>query len=377
MIPMRKLLQKAACALLALCLCAGLTACYNEEDTWAAKSGDDVMPIGAYIYYLSSAYAEAGDLVSANEKVLQGEIDGQSVKDWVKERALAYVGSYYYIRDKFDELGLTLADEDLQAIENGTSAYWPYYKDGMEAMGISEESFKKAYAEHNVRAQLVLQALYGEGGEKAVAEDELWAYYQENYDSYEYMYVSKSKMDEDNKSVALTDEEKELMLDSLNELAGQVNSGSISLSEAYTQYSYIAMTTPQHEAPGAAKKSGLHPNIASALPDMKDNEAKVIEVDTGCYLLQKLPLEEHFQSLLKDESEKEGLLVEVKGTEFNDEALEQGKALAGVEVNQKAIGRIKVETVVTNKDETGGSVAPSDDNGSSAAEATESKANAE
>ena len=166
MIPMRKLLQKAACALLALCLCAGLTACYNEEDTWAAKSGDDVMPIGAYIYYLSSAYAEAGDLVSANEKVLQGEIDGQSVKDWVKERALAYVGSYYYIRDKFDELGLTLADEDLQAIENGTSAYWPYYKDGMEAMGISEESFKKAYAEHNVRAQLVLQAgAYAKGGE--------------------------------------------------------------------------------------------------------------------------------------------------------------------------------------------------------------------
>ena len=166
MIPMRNVLKKALCLLLALCMAASLGACYSEDNTWAAKHGDDVMPIGSYIYYLSSAYTDAGSRVSANDKILEGTIDGQGAKEWIKDRALAYIGAYYYVCDKFDELGLALTDEDRNAIENGASAYWSYYKSGMEAMGISEESFTKAYAEQNVRAQLVLEALYGEGGEK-------------------------------------------------------------------------------------------------------------------------------------------------------------------------------------------------------------------
>lgn len=371
---MRNILQKAACVLLALCLAASLTACYSEDNTWAAKAGDDVMPIGAYIYYLSSAYTEAGNKVSAHDKILEGTIDGQDAKSWIKDQALAYVGAYYYICDKFDELGLSLTEEDLDAIDNGTATYWPYFKARMEAMGISEDSFKKAYAEHNVRAQLLMEALYGEGGPEEISEDELRQYYTENYDSYEYMYISKSKTDEDNQSVALSDEEKKQMEDSLEELAGQVNSGSITMSEANTQFSYIAMTTPQYEAPGAVKKGTAHPNISTALPDMEDNEAKVIEVDSGFYLLQKLSIEEKFDEVAADEAQKTELLVEIKGDEFNEEALEQGRALSGIEVNEKAIARVKVDDVVTDKDQTGASVPPGEDSGSSAPEDAESSA---
>lgn len=357
---MRNVFKKALCLCLALCLCAGMGACYSEDKTWAAKHGDDVMPIGAYIYYLSSAYTEAGNLVSANEKVLEGTIDGQGVKEWTKDRALAYVGAYYYICDKFDELGLTLTQEDLDAIDSNTSTYWSYFKASMESTGISEESFKKAFAEHNMRAQMVLQALYGEGGEKEVPESELLDYYLENYDSYEYFYVSKSKMDEDGNSVALSDEEKQDMLDTLQDLADQVNGESITLAEAYNEYSAISMTTPTHEAPGAAKKDQVHQNISSQLPDMDDGEAKVVEVDTGIYLLQKLSVEDYFNSLMEDETEKGSLLTEYKGTEFNDEIIELGRALNGVEVNQKALDSIKVDRVVTDKDQTGASVAPGD-----------------
>lgn len=358
MIPMRNVLKKALCLLLALCMAASLGACYSEDNTWAAKHGDDVMPIGSYIYYLSSAYTDAGSRVSANDKILEGTIDGQGAKEWIKDRALAYIGAYYYVCDKFDELGLALTDEDRNAIENGASAYWSYYKSGMEAMGISEESFTKAYAEQNVRAQLVLEALYGEGGEKEVPESEMLDYYQETYSSYEYMYVSKSKLDEDGNSVAITDEEAQGILDSLDDFCERINSEDMTLAEAYNEYSQVSMTTPSHEAPGAMKKSQMHPNISSALPDMEDNEVKVIEVETGVYLLQKLSVEEYFDTQMEDEAQRSALLTEYKGTEFNEDAMEQGKALAGVEVNEKALKKIPVDKVVTNKDQTGASVAP-------------------
>jgi len=374
MIPMRNILKKTLCLCLALCLCVSMGACYSEDKTWAAKHGDDVMPIGAYIYYLSSAYTEAGNLVSANEKVINGTIDGQGVKDWTKDRALAYVGAYYYICDKFEELGLSFTQEDLDAIDNGANTFWSYYKTGMEANGVSEESFKKAYAEHNVRAQLVLQAMYGEGGEKEVPESELQDYYLDNYDSYEYMYVSKSKFDEDNNSVALTDEEKEDMLATLQDFADQINDGSITFSEAYNEYTAISMTTPQHEAPGAAKKDQIHPNISAELPDMEDGEVKVVEVDAGIYLLQKLSVEDYFKTQMEDETKRKDLLTEYKGDEFNEDAMEQGKALNGVEVNQKAIDSIKVDRVVTDKDQTGASVAPASSDAEESSGSEESSA---
>lgn len=357
---MRNIVKKALCLCLALCLTASLGACYSEDLTWVAKHGDDVMPIGAYIYYMSSAYTEAGNRVSANDKIWDASIDGQKVPEWIKDRALNYVGAYYYICDQFDELGLTLTEEDLDAIDTGASNMWSYYKSSMEAIGISEASFKKAYAEHNVRAQLVLQALYGEGGEKEIPESELTDYYVDNYWSYEYMYVSKSKFDEEGNSVALEDDEKQELLDTLQEYADQVNSGDKTFSEVYTEYSALSVTTPQHDAPGAAKKENVHANIASQLPDMKDNEVKLVEVDTGIYLLQKLSVEDYLKSLIEDETQKNDLITEYKGEEFNAEIMEKGKALTGVEVNQSGINSVKASKIISDKDQTGGSVAPSD-----------------
>lgn len=360
---MRNIFRKAVCVCLALCLCLSLGACYSEENTWAAKHGDDTMPIGSYIYYLNSAYTDAGSHVSANDAILGASIDGKSAKEWMKDRALAYVGAYYFVRDKFDEMGLTLSEDDLSAIDTGASTYWTYYKEGMEAMGVSEDSFKKAYAEHNVRARLLMLAMYGEDGEMAVSEDDFWDYYEENYYSYEYMYVSKSKTDEENNSVALTDEELADMKDSLQEFAGQINDGSITLSEAYTEYSYVSMSTPSHEAPGASRKSMIHTNISSELPNMKDNEAKLVEVDQGIYLLQKLSLRDYFDTLMADADQKDDLLVEMKNAEFIEYAMEQGKALNGVEVNEKAIGRISVDSIAPSKDAKGTSVAPGTESG--------------
>ncbi len=358
MIPMRNFLKKALCLCLCFCLCMSLGACYSEDNTWAAKHGDDVMPIGAYIYYLSSAYTDAGNRVSANDKILSASIDGQSAKDWMKDRALSYIGAYYYVCDQFDELGLSLTDEDLASIDSSANTFWGYYKTGMENMGISQESFKKAFAEYNIRAQMVMNATYGKGGAQEIPESELRGYYTDTYDYYTYMYVSKSKSDENNNSVAITDEEKDEMLKNLNDLCGDINGGEITFAEAHNNYSYAEMATPTYEAPATVKKENVHENIAKELPGMKDNEAKVVEVETGVYLLQKLSLEEYLDNVMADEDQRKALLSEYKGTEFSEELLEKGKALSGVEVNQAAIKKISADKVVTNKDQTGASVAP-------------------
>lgn len=363
---MRNTMKKAICALLALSLCLGLTACYSEENTWAAKCGDDVMPIGSYIYYLNGAFSDAGAQVPATEEVLKAQIDGQSVPEWAKARAMSYIGAYYYLQSRMDELGLSITDEDTDSINSASDSYWGYFKDTFEGMGIAESSFKKAYAEYNMLLRKVMLATYGEGGEQALSEDELQAYYEDNYDSYAYMYVSSSKNDESGNNVALTDEEKADLQKAFDDYAKGINSGDTTLSDAYMEYQSIALVTPSYETPGSVAKTSVPSAIAEVLPDMDDNEAQVVEVDAGYYLLQKLPLKEQFDTVMGDETQKENLVAAMKGEEFTDFVLEQGAAFEGVTYNDKAINLVKLEKIVTDKAQRGTSSAPSDEASSAA-----------
>ena len=132
---MRKFLKRAAAGVVALAMCAGFAGCYSEDKTWAARLNEDQLPIGGYIYYLSSAYSEGAAQVGSDAKVLEASIEGESAESWVKNRAMEYLRSYYFVSQKFDELGLSLTEEDETRITDATNSMWTYYKTAMEKMG--------------------------------------------------------------------------------------------------------------------------------------------------------------------------------------------------------------------------------------------------
>ena len=51
---MRNIWKRAVAGMLALAMCLSFAGCYDENKTWAARQGDDTMPIVGYIYYLYS-----------------------------------------------------------------------------------------------------------------------------------------------------------------------------------------------------------------------------------------------------------------------------------------------------------------------------------
>ena len=114
---MRNIWKRAAAAVLALAMCLSFAGCYDENMTWAARKDDDTLPIGGYIYYLYSAYTEAASQVDSSTHVLDAQIDGEDAEQWIKDRALTYVQSYYYINDKMAEYGLEMTEEDQSQAE--------------------------------------------------------------------------------------------------------------------------------------------------------------------------------------------------------------------------------------------------------------------
>ena len=342
---MRNIWKRTAAAVLALVLCLSLAGCYNENNTWAARKGDDTMPIGGYIYYLYSAYSEARDQVDSDTAVLDAEIDGVDASQWITDRALNYLNAYYYISDKFSEYGLELTEDDQTQIDNTTTNFWSYYQSTFEDdLGIARDSFSKAYSEYTVKFQKVMEAMYGEGGELALAAGELEDYFTETYLSYEYFYVPLTTTNDDGESET-----------------------EMTVSEAADDYASETSGESTYYQPSPTKGENITSELATALEGADEGEAVVAETSNALYVIRKLSIADAYDEVEADEDQYISLLADMKGEEFNDYVLEQAQSVEGVELNQSAMNTVKLSSFVND----------STRNGASSASETESSASEE
>ena len=295
---MKNILKRAAAGILAMAMCAGLSGCYSEDKTWAAKVGEETMPIGGYIYYLSSAYSQGAALVDSEADVLGGSIEGTGASQWIEDKAMEHLRSYYFVSQKFDGLGLTLDEEDQTAVKDATGSVWGYYKTAFEKMGISQDSFEQAYSLYNVRLQKLMAALYGEGGEKELPESEMRDYYLDNYVYYNYFFVAYTDKDEETGVTSpKSDEDKAAIKEDLEEHIERINSGEETLSLAATNYANATQTEPNiGEEPVAMRKEAMSDLFMNAIKDLKNGEAGLAESDSGAYVIMKMDLEEDFEA---------------------------------------------------------------------------------
>ena len=184
---MKSIVKKLAAGVTAcLCLASAMTGCYSEDKAWSAKRGDDTAPIGAYIYYLSSAYSEAlGKVEDASKPVFDQKIDDKDGTQWVKDRAKESLQQMYYVDQKFEDLGLELSDEDQSQISSLTSYQWSYYGKVYDQYGIAKTSLERAYAEFIVKYQKIFNTMYGKDGEKAVSDEEIRTFYEDKNTDFE------------------------------------------------------------------------------------------------------------------------------------------------------------------------------------------------
>lgn len=369
---MKHILKRAAAGALALAMCAGLTGCYSEDKAWAAKMGEDTMPIGGYIYYLSSAYSQGSALVENGQEVLKNTIEGQNASQWIQDKALEQLKSFYFVQQKFDEMGLALDEEDQENITNASNSMWSYYKTAFEAVGVAQSSFTRAYAEYNIKLQKVMQAMYGEGGERALTEDEMHDYYTENYIYYNYFYVPFSTTDEEGQSKTMEEDEQAQVKEALREHVKSISSGDETLEQASAAYVAEGSSKPTLGEASAINKNNLSEQFSEALTGLKDGESAMVDMSSGAYVLQKMNIETDYQALINDETRKEGLIAEMKGEEFTEYVKEQS-ASVNLDLNEKAIGSVKLSLVAETLGKNGTSSASSQEEESSSSESSSSE----
>lgn len=369
---MKNITKRFIAVILVAVMAVILTGClYNENNTWAAKKGDLTLPIGGYIYFLNGTFSDAASQISTEEEILKGKIGDQSAGDWVREQALNNLNAYFYVNDKFDELGLELSDEDIETADSNTTSMWTYYGSNLETLGIAKDSFHDVYSIYSTKYAKLFEAMYGAGGEKEVSDEEFLSYYTENYFEYEYFTIATTALNEEGESEDLTDEEKEAVKATLEAYKSEIESGDTTVTEAASDHAYLnALSTSTYNT-STDRIDNITSDIPLAAVELADNELTIIETTANTYaLIKRLPIDENKEAALEDENAKLNVLSAMKAQEFQDYVLEQAKSITGVTYNDSAMNGIKLSIFITDANKMGTSSVASESSEESGAESS-------
>ena len=366
---MKKFWKKAAAAAMASLMLLGTAGCSSEDLTWAARRGEDTVPIGAYIYYLFTAYNDAVSQVEdSTQSILSQTVEGQDASSWITERAMQYTRNLFLLDDRMAEMGLSLTDEEQQQIENTANTQWAYMGSMLENdFGIAKSSYQLAGPEYITKYAKIFDATYGRDGTSPVPDEEVENYFEENYTSYAYIIrplyhtadtsgeTSSSSSSESTSSAssesssstgitAMTEEEIAAAEQEFDDFAAKITSGEMTAQQAADQYKEAAGLEAEQLTEGVemiSTETGAPEELVTLLDSLDAGEAGTTEVSLGtqkAYLLAvKYDISQETQTALEDETTYETILAALRGEEFGDMINEAANQLEGIEINQDAV----------------------------------------
>lgn len=192
---------------LALCgaLCVGLAGC--GKDQTVVSAGDYKASAAVYVLNQMNALSEVtaqDGYDSTLENVWDNQIDGQSMEDWVNDRALDLCRQYVAANKLFEDKGLSITEAEQTTIDNSLESF-PNYEELYTKIGVSENSYED-YLVFNSRFQELFLDRYQEGGEEAVSDEELGSFYRDNFDEVKLISLSYTQPTDDSSDTTSTDD---------------------------------------------------------------------------------------------------------------------------------------------------------------------------
>lgn len=167
-------MKKIVSAILAAMMLISVSGCGASDTSWIAKSGDNTVPVGAYMYYGLNNYFMAMEKVDASKAFSkETQIDGVSTSEWIRNESLKNVKSAIAIRNKCKELGIEITEDEKADLTKSTSAFYKQMESTIFAPnGISETSI--LYTTEDVYYRdLLFKKYYDVGGIEEISQSEI------------------------------------------------------------------------------------------------------------------------------------------------------------------------------------------------------------
>lgn len=318
-----KLWKRIAAAFLAVCMTLPFAAC-SGDTSWVYDYDDIQITSGMYIAFTMSAYSQVSqqDDYDSEKSILDQTIEDKSATEWIRERAGALADEYVATLRKFDELGLSLDENDQKDIDGTVETYWENYGEMYEKNGVGEASYRKLI-EAQIKRYKVFLKYYGEGGLEEVTVSELKTHFKENFASVNILSMSLATGDE------LTDEQKKenaSRKEKANEYAELLNSGEKTFPEVYDMWQHYLLKTEhsddeklqdEMDMSTYIQKDSTSPSekiVKSIFSDVAiDGDAKVLTSDSALYVVKRYDVMKDDKNL---EDMRETVLSDIKSDDF-------------------------------------------------------------
>lgn len=223
----KKILSVLTVGALLITMALSFTAC-GEDTVKALTIGGQEINAGLYISYLNSAYNELYSKltedasVDSDFDVYAQTYENKSASEWIIDRAVELCAENIAIKNEASRLGVSLESNVKTYIDNLVDYYWTNYnyESILAKVGVGQASFKAMVTSNYLKDEL-LHAIYGEGGEKEVKNDELAKFMVENYARVKSYTFTKKDTDGNNK----TDEELKNLKDEVEGLIAMMKNG--------------------------------------------------------------------------------------------------------------------------------------------------------
>lgn len=345
----------------------------NKE--WSYKTSDKELAIGVYIYSLQLAYQQAQTYASEQVEDYSTDSDAwldkeitddndktQVAREWIKEEAKTMSLTYLVIEEQLTKEGVQIEESTIASADEQAKTNWevgPYasygmvapMKDEVEKYGVSFESFAFCTSEFQIKYEKLFDAVYAEGGSKAVSDDELKTFFNENYVDYSYLpvnlYTASTDEAGQQKNVALSEEDAKKLTDEIDGYAKDIKDDQ-SFDDAVKAYmdTNKVTTDPSTDSIEQLEKVSAGDEIKNALKELDNNKATTVKVGSGdsaiYYLVYKRDIKKATDDYVANETNKASILGAMKGEEFADYIESLTKELK-YEENTAVIDRYKPE----------------------------------
>lgn len=267
-----------------------------------------------------------------------------TVRDILRAEAVSYAKMLLqaeYLHDLVYAIGLDEQREDAvsKAVDALVSAYGSQdnLKSFLSTYGAGIDDLRR-YLELSVKQSTLEEFLYSSDTGSAITDEKVKAFFAENYNIADYVFISLTGgTKDDGSTIPLTNEEiaeKKALADGVyNMLLG----GGLEFDEAMESYSeadYSSVYPDGYFIPNSGTAQGLNNEITEAVREMQVGEIRRVETATAIYIVTKRPMNAELYKT------KEGFGENLRSALESDDFIKQLATADGVVINEGVVSEL-------------------------------------
>lgn len=182
---------------------------------------------GIYKYFLDCAENENPDA----DKSVQAQA------------AMEKISEYVAVNSEFANRSIVLDVSEKAELSDTVNSYWRLFSSYYDGIGVSKQDIYEIELS-NVYREKLLENYYSADGDNPVTDEELKSYFGSNFIAFRAVTGFLTTVDAENKTVSLSDADRQAVIDVFNNMANEINEG-ISDFDKVSGYAQNAVVTSE------------------------------------------------------------------------------------------------------------------------------------